>query len=118
MSQNSSEMEDDFIKNFKTFIMVLLHVTVNFPWLCKVYMRCRARGRQDNPMGLVSGPIPLGKGYIRIVFSSSNAFEYLMWKDNVIQMKKSHKQISKKTNQGKSFVKLIDKSNEKHVETP
>jgi len=60
------------------------------------HMRYRASGGQDNPMGLVTGATILGKGYIRIVYSSSGAFEYLRWKDklfdNVNLMEKVIKQ--------------------------
>ena len=59
-------------------------------------MRYRACGRQDNSMGLVLGAIILGKGYIRIVYSSSGAFEYLRRKDKLFDNVKLMEKVIKK----------------------
>ena len=59
-------------------------------------MRYRASGVQDNPMGLVPGAIIPGKGYIRIVYSSSGAFEYLRRKDKLFDNVKLMEKVIKK----------------------
>jgi len=48
-------------------------------------------------MGLVSGATILGKGYIRKVYSSSEAFEYLMYKDKLFDNVKLMEKVIKKS---------------------